>query len=96
MTLLSSGKDRVDELQGALAATRHGSSVNEKRTFSVSLVSKDPTGAIDEFFKYRGHALPLEGEIISVVRFIRGRAIRARVTRVDPRSIPPIEATPID
>ena len=82
--------------EGSWSATWHSPSVNETRTFGVSLVSKDPTGGVDEFFKYRGYALPREGDVISVVRFIRGRAIRARVTRVDPRSIPPIEATRID
>jgi hypothetical protein len=70
--------------------------VAETRTFSVSLVSKDSSQGVDLFYKYRGEQLPEEGEIINVVRFLRGRAIRARVTRVDPRSIPPIAATQID
>ena len=66
------------------------------RTFSVSLVSNDSPRTIDVFYKYRGEALPAEGEIIDVVRFLRGRRIRARVTRVDVRSNPPIAATQID
>jgi hypothetical protein len=66
------------------------------RTFSVSLVSKDPTHAVDRFYKYRGERLPEEGEVIHVVRFVRGHVIRARVTRVDANSDPPIAATEID
>jgi hypothetical protein len=66
------------------------------RTFSVSLVSKDSSEGIDQFYKYRGELLPKEGEIIHVVRFLRGRVIRARVTRVDPRANPQIAATQID
>jgi hypothetical protein len=66
------------------------------RTFSVSLVSKDLSHAVDVFYKYRGEQLPKEGEIIGVVRFLRGRVIRARVTRVDANSDPKIEATQID
>ena len=69
----------------------------ETRTFSVSLVSKDTTHAVDLFYKYRGEELPQEGEIIDVVRFLRGRVIRARVTRVNINANPPhIEATQID
>jgi hypothetical protein len=70
--------------------------VSEERTFSVALVSNDPSHAVDVFFKYRAEQLPEEGEIIEVVRFLRGRAVRARVTRVDIRSNPAIEATLID
>jgi hypothetical protein len=66
------------------------------RTYSASLVSTDPSLAIDQFYKYRGEQLPAEGDVISVVRFLRGRPIRARVTRVDIRSTPPIAATQID
>jgi hypothetical protein len=66
------------------------------RTYSVSLVSIDPSLAIDQFYKYRGEQLPEEGEIINVVRFLRGRPIRARVTRVDANSVPQIAATQID
>ena len=66
------------------------------RIFSVSLVSKDTSHAVDSFYKYRGGQLPQEGEIIHVVRFLRGRVIRARVTRVDATFNPPIQATEID
>ena len=69
--------------------------MDETKTFSVSLVSKDSSVAVDEFYKYRGDHVPAEGEIISVVRFVRGRKIRARVTRVDIRSNPQIRATQI-
>jgi hypothetical protein len=70
--------------------------MDERRTYSVSLVSKDPPKAVDDFYKYRGYHLPEEGQIIDVVRFLRGRRIRARVTRVDSRLNPPIAATQID
>jgi hypothetical protein len=43
----------------------------------------------------RGEHLPDEGEIIDVVRFLRGHAIRARVTHVNANSKPQIEATEI-
>jgi hypothetical protein len=66
------------------------------RTFSVSFVSKDKWHAVDVFYKYRGEQLPAEGEIIEVVRFLRGRVVRARVTRVDANVNPPIAATQID
>jgi hypothetical protein len=67
-----------------------------RTTYSVSLVSKDSPRTIDVFYKYRGEQLPAVGEIISVVRFLRGHVIRARVTRVDIRSEPQIAATQID
>jgi hypothetical protein len=66
-----------------------------ERTFNVSLVSKDSSRAVDVFYKYRGEQLPRVGEIIDVVRFVRGRVIRARVTRVDDSSNPQIAATQI-
>jgi hypothetical protein len=66
------------------------------RTFSVSLVSKDSSHAVDVFYKYRGELLPEVGEIIHVVRFLRGHVIRARVTRVDASGDPQIAATQID
>ena len=65
-------------------------------TYNVSLVSTDPSHAVDHFYKFRGERLPEKGEIIDVVRFVRGRAIRARVTRADAGSNPQIEATQID
>jgi hypothetical protein len=67
-----------------------------RTTYSVSLVSKDSPRTIDVFYKYRGEQLPAVGEIISVVRFLRGHVIRARLTRVDIRSDPQIAATQID
>jgi len=70
--------------------------MDETRTYSVSLVSKDSSHAVDDFFKYRGEHLPEEGEIIDVVRFLRGHAIRARVTRVDANYVPQITARQID
>ncbi|TML71544.1 MAG: hypothetical protein E6G11_06620 [Actinobacteria bacterium] len=70
--------------------------MDETRTYSVSLVSKDSSHAVDVFYKYRGVKLPAEGEVIDVVRFLRGRVIRARVTLVDANSDPQIEATQID
>jgi hypothetical protein len=65
------------------------------RTFSVSLISKDWSRA-DVFYKYRAEELPRIGDVIDVVRFVRGREIRARVTRVDGASDPQIAATQID
>jgi hypothetical protein len=62
----------------------------------VVLVSSDPSHAVDSFYKYRGEQLPAEGEVIHVVRFLRGRMIRARVTRVDAGFKPLIAATQID
>ncbi len=71
------------------------SGFDQTRTFSVSLVSKDASRGVDVFYKYRGEVLPREGQVIDVVRFLRGRVIRARVTRVDPNFNPQIEATEI-
>ena len=62
----------------------------------MSLVSKDSSHAVDVFYKYRGEHLPEEGEIIDVVRFLRGRVTRVRVTRVDANTDPQIGATQID
>ena len=70
--------------------------VDKTRTFSVSLVSKDSSRAVDVFYKYRGEHLPAEGEVIDVVRFLRGRVVRARVTSVEANSDPQIAATQID
>ena len=66
------------------------------RTYGVSFISKEASHAVDRFYKYRGTELPEEGAVIDVVRFLRGRAIRARVTRVDANSSPQIDATQID
>ena len=50
--------------------------------YSVWLTLKD-SDTVDEFYKYRGEKLPEVGEVIDVVRFLRDRSTRARVTRVD-------------
>ena len=62
---------------------------------SVWLTLKD-SDTVDEFYKYRGDKLPDEGDIIEVVRFLRDRSTRARVTRVDPDFQPRITAIQID
>jgi hypothetical protein len=62
----------------------------------VSLVSKDSSHAVDVFYKYQGEHLPRVGEIIDVVRFVRGRVLRARVTYVDETGHPQIAATQVD
>jgi hypothetical protein len=67
----------------------------EVRTFRVALISADASHSVDSFYKYRSERLQEVGQIIGIVRFVRGRVIRARVTRVDPRVTPPIEATQI-
>ncbi len=68
----------------------------ELTTFSVSLALKDSDG-VDDFYKYRGEHLPEVGQVINVVRFLRGRTTRARVTRVDADYYnPQITATQID
>jgi len=50
--------------------------------YSVWLTLKD-SDTVDEFYKYPGAELPEVGEVIKVVRFLRERPTRARVTRVD-------------
>ena len=67
--------------------------MGETKIYRVALTSKDPPHAVDEFYKYIGEQLPAEGEIIKVVRFIRGSVIRARVTGVDSSYNPQIAAT---
>jgi hypothetical protein len=62
---------------------------------SVWLTLKD-SNTVDEFYKYRGEELPDVGDIIEVVRFLRDRSTRARVTRVDVRLEPRITAIQID
>ena len=62
---------------------------------SVSLTLKD-SDTVDEFYKYLGKKLPQVGEVIQVVRFLRDRPTRARVTRVDARVEPRITAIQID
>ncbi len=70
--------------------------MDETRTYRVSLVSKDTPDEVDPFYRYLAEHLPEEGEIIGVARFHRGRMVRARVTRVDANTSPPIAATQID
>ena len=65
------------------------------KTFGVALISSDSTHAVDSFYKYRAEYLPEEGQVIDVVRFIRGRAVRARVTHVDANGRPEIKATQV-
>ena len=69
--------------------------MGESKIYRVALTSKDPPNAVDEFYKHLGERLPEEGEIINVVRFIRGRVLRARVTRVDSSHSPQIAATEV-
>jgi hypothetical protein len=63
--------------------------------YSVWLTLKD-SDTVDEFYKYRGQELPAVGEVINVVRFLRDRPTRARVTRVDAYLNPRITAIQID
>ena len=63
--------------------------------YSVWLTLKD-SDTVDEFYKYPGAELPEVGEVIKVVRFLRDRPTRARVTRVDSDLEPRITAIQID
>jgi hypothetical protein len=63
--------------------------------YSVWLTMKG-SETVDEFYKYRGEKLPEVGEVIEVVRFLRDRPTRARVTRVDSILTPRITAIQID
>ena len=67
----------------------------KSKIYRVALTSKEPPHAVDDFYKYVGEHLPEEGETIKVVRFLRGRVIRARVTRVDFAYNPGIAATEV-
>jgi hypothetical protein len=62
--------------------------------YTVRLTLKD-SDTVDEFYKYRGEELPEVGEVIEVVRFLRDRSTRARVTSVDADFNPRITATQI-
>ena len=73
----------------------HSPVVGKTKIYRVALTSKDPPHAVDEFYKHIGERLPEEGEIINVVRFLRGRVLRARVTRVGSSHNPQIAATEI-
>jgi hypothetical protein len=70
--------------------------VDETNTYRVSLVTMDATEAADPFYRYVGEQLPAVGETIHVVRFHRGRPIRARVTHINANTSPPIAATQIE
>ena len=70
--------------------------MTQTSTYRVSLVSMDASEAADPFYRYLGEQLPDEGAIIDVVRFHRGRPVRARVTHVDANTSPPIAATQIE
>jgi hypothetical protein len=50
--------------------------------YTVWFTLKD-SETVDEFYKYPGAKLPEVGEVIKVVRFLRERPTRARVTGVD-------------
>ena len=62
--------------------------------YSVWLTLKD-SDTVDEFYKYTGEELPQVGEVINVVRFLRERPTRARVTRIDRVFQPRITAVQI-
>ena len=66
-----------------------------RKTYNVSLTSKDRSRGVEVFYKYQGEHLPTVGDVIGVVRFVRGRVIRARVTFIDANSSK-IAATQID
>jgi hypothetical protein len=70
--------------------------VTETRTYRGSLASTDASETADPFYRYVGSHLPEEGAVIDVVRFLRGRPVRARVTHVDANTSPPIAATQIE
>ena len=77
--------------------TCHSRVVAEARGYyNVWLTLKD-SDTVDEFYKYTGEELPEIGDVIKVVRFLRERPTRARVTDVDARAIQPrITAIQID
>ena len=56
--------------------------VEAKSYYTVWLTLKD-SETVDEFYKYPGDEPPQVGEVIKVVRFLRDRPTRARVTGVD-------------
>jgi hypothetical protein len=68
--------------------------VADRSYYTVWLTLKD-SDTVDEFYKYTGVKLPDVGEVIEVVRFLRERPTRARVTRVDAMLHPRIRATQI-
>jgi hypothetical protein len=62
--------------------------------YSVWLTLRD-SETVDEFYKYTGEDLPAVGDVIAVVRFLRDRPTRARVTHVDDGIRPRITAIQI-
>ena len=77
----------------ARASERNDTGVLQSSSCRAHL--EEPPHAVDDFYKYVGAHLPEEGEIISVVRFLQGRVVRARVTRVDSAYTPRIAATEV-
>ena len=69
--------------------------MGETKIYHVALTSKESPHLVVELYKHVGDDLPEQGEIINVVRFLRGRVIRARVTRVDSSYSPQISATEV-
>jgi len=63
--------------------------------YTVRLTLKG-SDTVDEFYKYPGEELPEVGEVIKVVRFLRDRPTRARVTHVGADIRPRITAVQID
>jgi hypothetical protein len=57
--------------------------VAEARSYYTVWLTLKDSETVDEFYKYVGEAPPEVGEVIKVVRFLRDRPTRARVTRVD-------------
>jgi len=70
--------------------------VAEARGFYTVWLTMAGSDTVDEFYKYPGDELPQVGEVIKVVRFMRDRPTRARVTRVDALVQPRITAVQID
>jgi hypothetical protein len=70
--------------------------VADARSYQSVWLTMKGTDTVDEFYKYRSDELPEVGEVIEVVRFLRDRSTRARVTRVDAYFQPRITAVQID
>jgi hypothetical protein len=70
--------------QAVLASTTcHSRVVAEARSYYTVWLTLKDSETVDEFYKYVGEELPEVGEVIKVVRFMRDRPTRARVTGVD-------------
>jgi hypothetical protein len=61
----------------------HSQVVAEARSYHSVWLTLKGSDTVDEFYKYTGKELPKVGEVIQVVRFLRDRPTRARVTQVD-------------